>query len=229
MSRADYGPDDFTRIQHLYNKAECFVKHVETHQSDISIPAINELRYAGHHLLKALTSDDGEVFKRELRKTESHCQRAIYEASESGILYFLGLVNEFAGDFKDVSITQVIPDYVSILSLAKKAREQLSAGRLNRDSAEKQAADYMTTFHQLAEKIELLDVSRGELNKIKMRQVTADRRFLIVAVISAASLIASLIIVLHSLGIPSEFRPEAPESFAIPPVPHTAAVSYPSA
>ena len=196
----DYGPDDFARIRDLYNEAECFIKQVETHQADISIPAINELRYAGHHLLKAVVADDAEVFQKELRKAESHCQRAMYEASESGILYFLGLVNEFAGDFKDVPITQVVPDYVEILTLATQARNQLSAGRLNRESAEEQAAGYMETFGRLEDKITTLDVSRGELNKVKVNQSKTDRRFLIGTILSSAGLVVSIIILLIRLS-----------------------------
>ena len=193
MSNDNYGPDDFARIQDLYNEAECFVKHVETHQSDISIPAINELRYAGHHLLKALTSDDSGVFDTELNKAESHCQRAMYEASESGILYFLALMNEFAGDFKAVSISQVVPNYVGILALAKKAQKQLSSGRLSRDSAEIQAAEYMNTFRQLEDKIEILDASRDELNKIKIALAKSDRKFLFRITVSMCALIISAI------------------------------------
>ena len=193
MSRIDYDPDDLARIQDLYNKAECFIKHVETHQTEISIPAINELRYAGHHLLKALTADDRDALQKELRKAESHCQRSMYEASESGILYFLGLVNEFAGDFKDVPITQVVPDYLNILTLADQARRQLGAGRLSRDSAEVQAAEYMDTFYTLEGKIRILDVSRGELNKIKVGEVTAYRRFWINAIIAAGGVTIGII------------------------------------
>ena len=201
MSSVNYDPADFTRVRELFNKAECFVKTVEMHESEISIPAINELRYAGHHLLNSLGSDDREGFDRELRKAESHCQRAMYEASESGILYFLGLVHEFGVDFKDVPITPVVPDYASTLALAKKARDQLGAGRLDRASAEQQAAEYMELFEKLEGKIETLKASRSELNKVKANQVTDRRRFVVGVMIGAVGIaIAIITLVVRLLG-----------------------------
>lgn len=199
MTRIDRGPETFTKICDLYNKAECFIKHVETHQSDISIPAINQLRYAGHHLLKSLTTDDDEEFKAELRKVESHCQRSMYEASEAGILYFLDLVNEFSGDFKDVQITSVLHDYPKTLSLAVKARTMLGDGRLNRESAEKQATEYMDTFLKLGDKIHELDVSRDELNKVKASQRKSTRRFVIILTATVTGIVISAITLLSRL------------------------------
>ena len=199
MGKIDYGPDDFARIRNLYNEAERFIKHVETHQSEISIPAINELRYAGHHLLNSLASDDTSKFCAELRKAERHCQRAMYEASESGIIYFLDIVNEFANDYKDVPIPHVIQDYSNTLILARKARKQLQEGRLNRASAEGQAGEYMDTFRELEGKIETLQASRSELNKVKVVQVKSYRRFMITMMLALIGVIISAITLLTNL------------------------------
>ena len=114
----------------------------------------------------------------------------------TGILYFLALVHEFVGDFKDVPISPVVPDYAGILAFAKKAQNQLSFGRLSRDSAETQATEYMSTFRQLEGKIEILDASRDELNKIKIAQAKADRQFLIRITLAACTLVISLILLL---------------------------------
>ena len=199
MSKIDYGPNDFARIRSLYNEAERFIKHVETHQSQISIPAINELRYAGHHLLNSLATGDTNKFCDELGKAERHCQRAMYEASESGIIYFLDIVNEFAGDYKDVPIPEVIQDYSNTLILARKARKQLQEGRLNRASAEEQAGEYMDTFCELEGKIETLQASRSELNKVKVVQVKNYRRFMITMMLALIGVIISAITLLTNL------------------------------
>ena len=53
--RPDNGDlEEFQQIQQLYNQAEQFIKEVEVVESAVAFPAINQLRYAGHHLLKHL-------------------------------------------------------------------------------------------------------------------------------------------------------------------------------
>jgi len=45
------------RIEELFDKAELLAKEVELFQCGVSTPAINQLRYAGPHVLKALVAD----------------------------------------------------------------------------------------------------------------------------------------------------------------------------
>ena len=56
MGSNESGARKFKSIQDIYNKAEQHIKQVELCQTELPFGAINELRYAGHHLLKGLAA-----------------------------------------------------------------------------------------------------------------------------------------------------------------------------
>ena len=138
------------KISDLYNTAEKFIKEVEVCQSELPIPAINELRYAGHHLLKGLLDSNEEAALKSLADAEDHCNRARYEASEAGIGYLLDALKAFQTDYKDVPIQQTIPSYFDVRHLADQVAKKLTAGRINRKSPKEHASEYMDAFHSLA-------------------------------------------------------------------------------
>ena len=98
MTTDSRDPEKFEEILRLYNEAESFIKEVELCVSEIAFPAINELRYSGHHLLKALVSAGPEQFNKELSDAVDHCHRSMYESSEAGIGYLLDLLKAFDTD-----------------------------------------------------------------------------------------------------------------------------------
>ena len=72
MSSDESSPTRFTSIQDLYRKAEQHIKQVELCQAELPFGAINELRYAGHHLLKGLVAQESGTPKKaeqEMPKT----------------------------------------------------------------------------------------------------------------------------------------------------------------
>ncbi len=75
-------------IRRLYDQADSLAREVGELRSEVQIPAINELRYAGHDVLLAIT-DDGAVDIEAFGKAKSHCERAMYEAAEAGIMFCL--------------------------------------------------------------------------------------------------------------------------------------------
>lgn len=102
MTTDSRDPEKFEEILRLYNEAESFIKEVELCVSEIAFPAINELRYSGHHLLKALVSAGPEQFNKELSDAVDHCHSSMYESSEAGIGYLLDLLKAFDTDYRDV-------------------------------------------------------------------------------------------------------------------------------
>ena len=58
MGSNESGARKFKSIQDIYNKAEQHIKQVELCQTELPFGAINELRYAGHHLLKGLAAQE---------------------------------------------------------------------------------------------------------------------------------------------------------------------------
>ena len=52
--------DAVVEYKRLYNKADHFVREVAEFQDNVIIPAINQLRYTGHHFMDAV-DEDGQV------------------------------------------------------------------------------------------------------------------------------------------------------------------------
>lgn len=151
--------------------------------ADVSIPAHNELRYAGHHLLQAL-DDSGTISSNEqLRRAVSHCERAMYEAAEAGIISTLESINRFREDYKNIVVKDIVDNYSSILREAGKARDLLASGRSGQMSSSERASGYMETFRQLRDASEMLEASRDDLNAKVAEQVRDSRRFFVRALL----------------------------------------------
>lgn len=75
---------DLQELRRLYETADGFAREVGEFRSEVPIPAHNELRYAGHHLLQSLDNDGTVADEDQLRKARNHCERAMYEAAEAG-------------------------------------------------------------------------------------------------------------------------------------------------
>ena len=104
---------EYQEFCRLFALAECKVKQLENTIDKLPIPSINELRYAGFHSvcsLKIGISD--ETKQKEIQSAINHCKRAIHDAMEIGILYYLREIREFEKDYKFVSITSVLPSYI---------------------------------------------------------------------------------------------------------------------
>ena len=82
-------------VRSLYSKAEAAIKLYERIGLDnLTIP-LNELRYAGQHILRAETEANAEESKEDLFKAYRHCERALYDAKEATILCLLETVASF--------------------------------------------------------------------------------------------------------------------------------------
>jgi hypothetical protein len=172
---------DIARFQDLkerFAEAEGFIKEVELCGGELAFPAINELRYAGHHLLKALAEPNEDKFHKELGEVEDHCHRAMYEASEAGITYLIRLLKQFDWDYKDVVVSETVPNILEIRRLGTKASKQLSRGRLNRKSPTVQVKEYMEMFEELKNGVEILEAGRSELNIVKRKGVIDSRKYI---------------------------------------------------
>lgn len=72
-----------------YCKAEEIVTYVSTTLGSDwghDIAAINQLRYAGRHLLDALHEGNEHDQYESVRKAVGHCHRACYDAAEAGTM-----------------------------------------------------------------------------------------------------------------------------------------------
>ena len=171
-------PYSISDLRTLYDTADKFAREVAEFRAEMAIPAYNELRYAGHHLLQVL-DDNGSISSNEqLRRAVSHCERAMYEAAEAGIISVLDSIDQFRKEYKNIVVKDVVDDYVSILVQSRKAQDLLARGRSDQMSSSERASGYMETFRQLRDASEILEASRDDLNAKVAEQVRDTRRFI---------------------------------------------------
>ena len=168
-------------LRERYEVADGFAREVSEFTSEIAIPAHNELRYAGHHLLQAF-DPQGSVSEEQLRRANSHCERAMYEAAEAGIASALDSINTFKSDYRNVVIREVVSDFSAILMLARNAQSLLKRGRAGK-APEEAASEYMAMFRTLRTQVDALDNSRDDLN-IKLKQERRNSRLFIIGLLA---------------------------------------------
>lgn len=164
-------------LRHRYEKADSFAREVGELRSEVLIPASNELRYAGHHLLQSI-NDDGAIDDVEsIRKAKSHCERAMYEAAEAGIMFCVDSIKSFEKDYEDMAISEVIHDYPQRRVRVQRALDLIIKGRSGRKSVEDHVDAYMEEFRAVREILQLCDASRDDLNVKRRREVRDQRKF----------------------------------------------------
>jgi len=113
-------------IRAAFQEAENSLRDCERLSFETAVPSINELRYAGKHLLDAITAETDAVRDEHLTKAERHCFRAKFDAKESIIITLL----EFLADFQDegysrTEIERFLPDWERHLADACAAQKVL--------------------------------------------------------------------------------------------------------
>jgi hypothetical protein len=67
----------------LFEQAEVKIKNVEqTTQEGLLTPSINQLRYAGYHIVRSLLEYDEQQVQEERVSAINHVKRAIYDIDE---------------------------------------------------------------------------------------------------------------------------------------------------
>jgi hypothetical protein len=92
--------DRFAGLYELFRQAEVQLKQTEEIDRNLTIPAVNELRYVAFHLLRALSEQEGNGFDADIERAENHAKRAIYDATEASILSLLEKAEAYQADFK---------------------------------------------------------------------------------------------------------------------------------
>lgn len=202
-------------IKALYEEAEAALKRYERISLSNLAPALNELRYAGHHLLAADTACGEEDSARHLTRAKAHCERAKYDAKEATIISLL----ECVADLRAIGIAademrQFIPDWDALIDDASAARallertwnvkdaaddaavesaiERLMAFRDRILAAESDVLSLRNRREEEARKIEeynLAEKARAEDEASVARERKDDRRFVASTILSIAGIV----------------------------------------
>jgi hypothetical protein len=206
MPSPSYYVDNATAeiVASLYGQAEDALKVIERTHEKLCIPTVNQLRYAGNHLSKYLLDPQQE----ELTKAANHCKRAIYDAYEAGIYYFLSEIKSFQGDYKHVVITEVLKDWVEVQQKINQIKSFVASPESFKK--EDRFRDCHGYFDDLRDILDKLEAARGELNK----KIRKERRTTLGIIIAACGLIIAF---LAYMGLGGRFSKHT--ASANPPTP----------
>ena len=121
-----------SKIHSLFEEAEDALKLYERISLSNLAPALNELRYAGHHILAAEAAEDDAVRDSHVRRAVGHCERAKYDAKEATVISLL----ECIAELRDLGVSAhdmraFIPDWDVRIEAASAARSKLErAGKV---------------------------------------------------------------------------------------------------
>lgn len=154
----------FAEVKAKFTEAERILKIVEQlHNQGMVVPAINELRYAGFHILKALTATEQDGQNEQLGRAAKHCKRAYYDAVEVGIEDCLATFFVFQDDYKMILIQSIVPTYKDTLAIVDDVTEFIVSTK--KDERDEYYEELYEKYTVLKESVKCLDRMRPELNK----------------------------------------------------------------
>jgi len=182
---------DLQRYCKLFAIAEQSCKNAEIVVPEgVLVPAINELRYAGHHMMRAFAADDEQSAREEIKKAQGHAVRSIHDVYDALAIYYIDQCRQFSDEFKSIPISQAYPDYLADRQKLEDAKKKIHAiprtSEVEIDIANKEK--YVNTLQEVFNSFEN---ARDELNKEKSKARQNARRFLMAALISSATLLLS--------------------------------------
>ena len=185
----------------LFDEAEDRVKEVEQLAQDLSVPSINELRYVGYHLARALCEDDPEGIANQINKAKSHCKRAIYDAHEIGIIYMLEEIKLFKEELSSFSseVLKVMPNYIEDLGTTNNASKFIAEikakHRGDRDSYYKECQPHYQALRDVLDRFNVAEPLI--LIKIEEQQKASQiqtRRFITTVSLTVLAITISIIV-----------------------------------
>lgn len=103
------------KARDLFSRAELAVKRYERIGLEAQIGAINELRYAGHHLMRASEGKSEKEIGRHALCAERHSLRALHDARDAALLVSLEKIdNYFNLMFTVEELKDALPDYEAL-------------------------------------------------------------------------------------------------------------------
>jgi len=179
---------DWVKLYDLYREAELAIKIVEEVWDGLDTTAINQLRYAGNHILRTLMAADEAKASENYEQATRHCLRGLYDAYDSTLMFYLGEIRDFKKDYRQISITAEYPNYIEVLQKAEEAQALLEDARSKHDAREDYYKEAKALCKELKKYVAELELAREELNKRMSRhnkRITAAWIMAVLALIGA--------------------------------------------
>ena len=205
----EFSKESVAEFQHLFVLAEDAIKKTERFSGEISVSAINELRYAGAHFVEAIQKLDRENLNAACR----HCIRARYDTYEAMVVFLLENIASFLGaHYPAQALDEKLPAWRDYRKLFIDGREKLQnlravkflseedlreleilCGELNmaRVAIDSVCGDIDDDREKLREK-EYQESLKFEREKENIREKRDDQRFLITLIFAVLSVLLAL-------------------------------------
>ena len=193
---AEQYKQEIAEIRDLYNTAEQDLKTAGRETNILMMAGVNQCRYAGQHLTRALAATDDETVKGELAAANRHLRRAVYDANDASIQYYLNQIDAFRKRFP-VNLNEIIPDYGKVMEAVADARMHIE------DASQRNHSNRETLYGKVRDDIQALRAAHHTLmasepdchiavmgaNKVKQRAWVG----IAVTLVSAIALILGLL------------------------------------
>ena len=143
---------DLAKVMEWYVSAEKLIRVLSNIFSAPVFPSINQLRYAGHHILKAQLCGNTQERQSNLIEAFKHCKRAVYDAFD----FYIYRLNEY--------YRSLLP-YLSVekaVELEQQVKDLLMEINDHRDRARTRIAYYTGVQKSLVKGLEMV----ASLNKL---------------------------------------------------------------
>ena len=188
-------PVDGDSVAQAFCRAEKMLKRFERISDKTLSSAINQLRYAGRHLIEA-DAAEGDVQDDLLRKAIAHCHRAEFDAIDAAIAFVGRNIAEYNGRYLQESMTTVIPRYADYYSKAVLLLEEFRVTDSARDVGLDELGVYGTKLDELVKVWVELDSKRPLVEKFdyekRMMMKIGDRRHLTNTLLAIMGILATL-------------------------------------
>lgn len=204
---------NYSEVVQLYCDAEKRLKKVEHLTSDLAIPAINQLRYAGRHLVRIL-GNCAQDSQKELEQAENHCKRASFDACESGLIYCLENFKALQQDFNKTPIGPHFPDYIKAREIFNDAREFIDiTPESTREDFYKAIDGHLDKLIEIDKKLPYI---REEINKFLEAERRTTKKIIIGLIIAAIAAIAAIVSIPMLQGVFSKPHSSSPAQIQSP-------------
>lgn len=176
-------------LKALYQFAKEKIFALEEIEDEMFVPAVNELRYAGEHILNASTASSSDGALSEIAKAEAHCWRAISDCTEAAVVWSLERLRRFQEDYRLLPVAEYVPAYGELLKLAQEIEAAL-ADRKSKD-LKQQYSKLEKLLPQLVARIREIEGTRSVLNEKLKAQQRSSKQWLVALAIGIFSSIAA--------------------------------------
>lgn len=212
-------PSLISKLKQLFQEAENQAKSAEYEYGEGTIiPAINELRYAGSHMISFLDADNDPSRIEELDKAIRHCKRSIYDSVEARLMVLYSNFQKFSSTYKTINLIPYIPNYLAMLDVANEIREAVGSRKsdVSKDDHYKRLLKLHEDFQPFVAQLEKADI---ELRKDIARDLKSNQGLKIGIAVGVIGIAVALI---------TWFFPRTPnpsDSYPITPVTTASAAS----